>query len=542
MTVADPTGGKPGAAHKGMRIGDRYQLLEPIAAGGMAQVWEGFDEGLNRRVAVKLLHPHLYGDQKFLERFRREAVAAARLTHRSIVAIFDTHSSPGLEAIVMELIEGRTLRDVLNESPKLSPRAVMQLGISVAGALDVAHRAGIVHRDIKPANIMVSKTGDVKVTDFGIAKGGADVDLTDTGTLLGTAKYLAPEQVEGRKADPRSDIYSLGVVLYEALAGGPPFAAETEAATALARLQHDPPRISLVRPETPRDLADIVMRCIARNPDHRYSRAYQLGEELASVDLTKFDEAPQVNQHGLPQNQTGNPATNANPGVNPQVGAHPGDHSGALARAQHHPQRATDSGFDLNPPPDTHPVRKKGKGRWRFFAGIATVAVIGGALWSGAQTGVVNSGSGGSPIIIGATSFDPQSKDRIKSEREDLVWAAYDGDDSTEWQTEPYRAAKLSGLKDGVGLLLQLEASSSISEITVVSRTAGWSAEIYVGDQFDETDLAAWGPPVATVEGNDGSATIHTEGAEGSLVLLWITDTGLTDQRFRFDLGEITAK
>ncbi len=237
-----------------MLLGDRYELVAPIAAGGMVQVWSANDLVLNRKVAAKIVPPHLATDEAFVARFRREAVAAARLTHRSIVAVFDTISEPPLEAIVMELIDGRTLRTVLDEVGALPARDVIQLGVQISAALEVAHHAGIVHRDIKPANIMVGNDRRIMVTDFGIAKAGTDADLTTTGTLLGTAKYLSPEQVTGAPVDPRSDLYSLGILLFEALTGRVPFKANTDAATALARLHQDPPLARQMRPNVPLNL------------------------------------------------------------------------------------------------------------------------------------------------------------------------------------------------------------------------------------------------------------------------------------------------
>ncbi len=205
----------------GRLIGGRYRLDRLIATGGMAQVWEATDETLARKVAVKLLHPHLAADESFVERFRREAVAAARLSHPAIVSIYDTCSDGDVEAIVMELVHGSTLREYLNEHGALEPGQAVAILAEVADALDTAHRSGVVHRDIKPANILLSTDGRVLVADFGIAKAGSD--LTATNTTLGTAKYLAPEQVEGGAVDARTDVYALGVVLYEALCGRAPF-------------------------------------------------------------------------------------------------------------------------------------------------------------------------------------------------------------------------------------------------------------------------------------------------------------------------------
>ncbi len=284
MTLwASPADGPSTSVGPGTRLGGRYELQRPLASGGMAQVWVGLDTVLDRQVAVKILHPHLATDTSFVARFRREAVASARLSHPSIVAVFDTVSGNGVEAMVMELIEGRTLRGQLDDVGALPIDEVLHVGISIASALDEAHRAGIVHRDIKPANIMVATDHRVLVTDFGIAKAGSDADLTVTGTLLGTAKYLSPEQVMGSAIDPRSDLYSLGVLLFEALTGNVPFKAGTDAATALARLHQDPPQLRTLRPNVPPELEAIVAKLMARNPDDRFSRASAVQEALVRL-------------------------------------------------------------------------------------------------------------------------------------------------------------------------------------------------------------------------------------------------------------------
>ncbi|MEM9611519.1 MAG: protein kinase [Actinomycetota bacterium] len=294
MSWGSPAEGSPGLTVAGTMLGDRYQLIAPIAAGGMARVWSARDVQLNRDVAVKILHPHLVNDDGFVARFRREAVASARLQHRSIVAVYDTISSPEIEAIVMELIDGQTLREVLDAKGALSAHEVADYGGQIAEALAVAHATGLVHRDIKPANIMVRGDGRVKVTDFGIAKAADDADLTSTGTLLGTAKYLSPEQVTGAPIDPRSDLYALGVVLFEALTGSVPFKENTDAATALARIREDAPPLTRLRPNVPGDLDRVVQRLMARELADRYAAASEVVQELAAVDLGSAPIVPPV--------------------------------------------------------------------------------------------------------------------------------------------------------------------------------------------------------------------------------------------------------
>ena len=217
-------------------LGDRYDVGQVIGRGGMAEVYEGTDRRLNRRVAIKVLRPDLARDPMFQERFRREAQSAAGLNHPNIVAIYDTGEdliSDGVNQvsipyIVMEYVDGVTLRQMLNNGPRILPERALEVIAGVLAALDYAHRHGIVHRDIKPANIMINSHGDAKVMDFGIARAMSDAatSVTATSAVMGTAQYLSPEQARGESVDARSDIYSTGCVLYELLTSGPPFNGE----------------------------------------------------------------------------------------------------------------------------------------------------------------------------------------------------------------------------------------------------------------------------------------------------------------------------
>jgi serine/threonine-protein kinase len=271
----------------GTRLAGRYRLDRLVANGGMAQVWEATDETLRRRVAVKILHDHL-ADATTVARFRAEGVTAARLTHPGVVAIFDTCSDGGLDAIVMEYVDGPTLRDALDQHGAMPPRRVVPIVLDIADALHAAHRLGLVHRDVKPANVLLCTDGSVKVTDFGIAKVRDDssTDLTLPGTFLGTAKYLAPEQVEGKPVDARADVYSLGVVMYEMLSGTAPYGGDSDAAIALARLQRPPRPLHQVAPGVPPTLEAIVGRAMQRRPADRFPGMVELRAALAAADLS----------------------------------------------------------------------------------------------------------------------------------------------------------------------------------------------------------------------------------------------------------------
>lgn len=275
MTDTGGTGGGIG----GTLLCGRYRLDAPLASGGMGQVWRATDLSLNRPVAVKLLHDHLGADPALVERFQREARAAARLNHPGIVAVHDTCSHDGRWAIVLQLVEGPTLRTYLDRVGRLSPAQTVTLGRAVAEALASAHDAGIVHRDIKPANILLGPR-QAMVTDFGVAKALDDTDHTATGSVLGSVRYLAPEQVRGEVPDGRGDLFSLGVVLYECLSGTVPWQGTTPAATALARLDAPPPPLDS---DVGGALAAVVTRCLATDPAARFPDGRQLATALSDA-------------------------------------------------------------------------------------------------------------------------------------------------------------------------------------------------------------------------------------------------------------------
>ena len=257
----------------------RYRLEHHLASGGMGEVWRATDVSLHRPVAVKLLHDHLGNDPDLVDRFRREARAAARLDHPGIVAVYDTCSDAGRQAIVLQLVEGPSLRAYLDRVGMLSDAQTVTLGVAVADALAAAHDAGIVHRDVKPANILLGPERAM-VTDFGVAKALDETDHTATGSMLGSVRYLAPEQVRGDPPDGRSDLFGLGVVLYECLSGTVPWDAATPAATALARLD-TPPRP--LPPGVAPALAAVVRRCLAVDPDARFPDARSLADALRAA-------------------------------------------------------------------------------------------------------------------------------------------------------------------------------------------------------------------------------------------------------------------
>jgi serine/threonine-protein kinase len=482
----------------GRLIAGRYRLDRLIATGGMAQVWEATDKTLARKVAVKLLHPHLAADESFVERFRREAVAAARLSHAAIVSIYDTCSDGDVEAIVMELVHGSTLRDYLNEHGPLEPGQAVTILAEVAGALDTAHRTGVVHRDIKPANILLSTDGRVLVADFGIAKAGND--LTATNTTLGTAKYLAPEQVEGGPVDARTDVYALGVVLYEALCGRAPFVADTEAATALARLYQSPMRPRNVRAGIPRQLEDVTLRALARDPSQRFPTAAAFRAALLAAG--RDSPAPPV----VPEDTSGADATAA---VFPTISVPDRTPAGA-------------------PPPAFVRTERGWLLPTLIIILVAAALIVAGVLVSGNHknntSNPKNAASSAPVSIASAAAFDPPPGNGQENDAD--IPKITDGDPSTVWQTEGYNSRSFGRLKPGVGIALTLNESAALDKLTVQSPTNDWSAQIFVSGSTHSV-LSDWGNPVAAKDHIASGTTVFDLGGHtGVAVLLWITDLG----------------
>jgi eukaryotic-like serine/threonine-protein kinase len=263
-------------------IDGRYRILRRIGSGGMADVYCAEDSHLGRQVAIKVLHRRFAQDQEFVERFRREAKSAAGLNHPNVVGVFDRGEHEGTYYIAMEFLTGRTLKDIVTAEAPLPQERVIDVGTQILEAAGFAHRHGVIHRDFKPHNVIVDEHGHAKVTDFGIARAGAS-EMTETGSIMGTAQYLSPEQAQGHAVTATSDIYSIGVMLYEMLAGRLPFEGDSAVAVALKHLSEPPPPISQWRPDVHPALEAVVMAALAKDPDHRWQSAEDLAAALEAA-------------------------------------------------------------------------------------------------------------------------------------------------------------------------------------------------------------------------------------------------------------------
>jgi serine/threonine-protein kinase len=559
-----PVPGFSAPLEAGRALSGRYRLVQPIARGGMAEVWEGYDEVLSRSVAVKLLRADLAEDGVFLERFRREAVTAARLAHPGVVSTFDTGVDDGTAYIVMELVRGWTLRQLLTDRGPFEPWLAVAIARQIADAMTYAHQAGLVHRDIKPANVLL--TDDewgglrVKVTDFGIAKAGTGLggDLTRTGTVLGTPKYLSPEQIKGSEPDARADLYSLGVVLFEMLTGSPPFVGSSDMATALAHLNDRAPRVSSRVQTVPPALDRLVTDLLAKDPERRVPSATALRQRLDACNLApplvgvrngrrsarrSRDFTVVIPPH-LPPLLAGD-ATPRSGRTTPGAAL-----TSVVAGNGAHPNNSNEGGVgpydalsDRGSGPDadaTDPVKTRRSPRRRRGPGLVVGAlVVAGAIVAGvlldaghrhvstgktagpAQAVVAHQITAVVPFMIRGTPDDPQ----------DLP-LTFDGNPATYWHTDQYHNATFSNLYPGLGLAIHLSTEGSLQRLSVTSSTLGWAAETYTSSSSIPSGqpVSAWGQPTDTQTDINGSTTFTLGGHRGQWVLLWLTNLGPTFQ------------
>ncbi|HEY5436743.1 MAG TPA: Stk1 family PASTA domain-containing Ser/Thr kinase [Candidatus Limnocylindrales bacterium] len=355
----------------GSTLGGRYRLLELLGQGGMATIYRARDAQLERDVAVKLLRPEFGKDPDFLARFRDEARAAASLNHPNITAVFDFGKDASGPYIVMELVDGQDLGAIIRENGPLAPRQAARVAAEVAKALHAAHVRGIVHRDVKPSNVLVGRDGRVKVADFGIARALTESQLTLPGTTMGSVHYFSPEQARGEAGTAASDIYALGIVLFETLTGQRPFSGDGAAAVALARLTTTPPRPSALRPGVPAALDSIVLRAMALDPAARYATAAAMASALegylADPGAAVGGAAVAGAAAGLAATKT---VASAQARPNPPV-PYPPD---AYARSMPHAAPVSTTGTP--PPPPLAEDEPGGSGPWAWVAGLLGIGIL----------------------------------------------------------------------------------------------------------------------------------------------------------------------
>jgi eukaryotic-like serine/threonine-protein kinase len=420
----------------GELIADRYELEELVGTGGMSSVYRARDRLLERQVAIKILHEHYSRDESYVERFRREARAAAKLSHPNIVTVIDRGEAGGRQYIVFEFVDGQNLKQLISGRGRLPVRDALELGIEIGRALAFAHAQGLVHRDVKPQNVLLGN-GDVKVTDFGIARSlDVNIGLTQTGTVLGTSEYLSPEQATGRQVDARTDEYSLGVVLYELLAGEPPYTGDSLVAVAMRHLNDPVPSISLARPDVPLRVDAALQRAMAKDPDDRFQSmsdfVVELGDCLAGLG-----------------DQDAERTVISAPAVKPRA----------------------------------RPVRRR-----RRFPAVVALLVLIAAVGVGAATyylvrdsgsGGGGGGGGGTQVhLVASNAYDPHGDGQ---EHDEEVANATDGNVSTYWETERYDSVDFGGLKDGVGIVVDAGRAVKLGSLSIVSDTPGYMARIEAG-------------------------------------------------------------
>ena len=353
-------------------VNERYELLKRIGRGGMADVYLGNDRLLDRQVAIKMLFPEFAVDPNFVERFRREAQAAANLNHPNIVNVFDWGKHASTYYIAMEYVDGRTLADILRSNGHLTSKQAAEIASEVAAALGFAHAAGLVHRDIKPANILIGTNGSVKVADFGIARAlnaPTESNLTQAGAVMGTATYFSPEQAQGAQPDPRSDLYSLGVVMYEMIAGRPPFTGDNPVSIAYRQVHDYPTPLNQVVADVPRPFEAIVAKLLSKDPAVRYSTADALREDLRRF---RTGERPVALQ-----------AANARSGTGQAAAVMPGRPNDPQARVRTGVQRPAPPGrggrgprTGQHPSGVTVPARYREQSRTGWYALAAFFALV----------------------------------------------------------------------------------------------------------------------------------------------------------------------
>ena len=475
----------------GELIVGRYELEELVGSGGMSNVFRAHDRLLERTVALKILHEQYTRDEDYVERFRREARAVAQLTHPNIVTVIDRGEQDGRQFIVFEYVDGQNLKELSAGGP-LDPREAIGLALQVAHALSFAHDRGLVHRDVKPQNVLLNDDGQAKVTDFGIARSLDVHGVTQTGTVLGTSDYIAPEQARGQKVDPKTDIYSLGAVLYELLTGEVPFSGDNFVAVAMRHVSEPPPSVLVHRPDCPVRLDLAIQRAMAKDPADRFASMGELCAELEAC-LAELD-----GRDG--------------------------------------------EGVTMIVPPAPRPRRTRPqRERRRFPVGIVLIVLLAVLLVAGGAYLLLSNDSAKNALHVGSatskpvqlqglTAYDPEGDG---SEHGEDAHFATDHNAGTSWDSESYR----SFTKGGVGLVLQAPRAVALSKMTVNSVGSDFDAEIKAGNAGGGpfTDVSGDFQPV----GPSKTFSLDTHGRKYRYYLVWLK---LPFAGGRAQISEVRAK
>ncbi len=482
-------------------LSGRYRLESKLGSGGMSTVYLALDEVLDRPVAIKLLHREISDQADQLERFRREARAAARLSHPNLVSVIDAGEDEGRPYIVFEYIEGRTLKRRIQDEGGLPVDEAVAYAIEIGRGLTAAHARKLVHRDVKPQNVLIDPDGRAKVTDFGIARSLESEGLTATGRVLGTTDYVSPEQAMGEDVDERSDVYSLGVVLYEMLVGDVPFRAETQVGVAMKHVNAPLPDVQARRPEVSAAVASVIDRATTKDPRDRYA---SVAEMVRDLETTLEVEAA-------------------------RRGGTTGEATSVLDSVPSSRRRLARRG------------RMSGLGLAMAIIGIALI--VAALVFGGQELGGDEPGGGGAEIKLpggAASEFDPTSEggDGSETESQDL---AIDGNPTgTSWDTERYVTVDFGGFKDGVGLAIDAGKSVEAKELEMRSPVSGWDAEIYQVDGSPPEDLDGWGDPVARITDGGGRETAILPGRPAQSFLIWITKPPADDTgQFKMEISDV---
>jgi len=475
-------------------IAERYELEELVGTGGMSSVYRARDQLLERHVALKVLHPHYGDDAEYVERFRREARSVAQLSHPHIVTVIDRGEDDGQQFIVFEYVDGENLKQFLERTGPLPTRRALELALEIADALAFAHEHGLVHRDVKPQNVLLTPDGNAKVTDFGIAR-SLDVEhgVTQTGTVLGTSNYLSPEQASGKPTTQATDVYSLGVVLYELLTNEVPFPGENFVAVAMKHLNEQPPDVLERRPDVPLRLAAAVDRALEKDPARRFPTMDQFAWELRQC-LAELDAPEEARTFIAP--------------------------SPVLKESR--PRRA-----------------RARRGRrpllLALVALVAAAAIVGGILGLGGSKGTAQKGgskggasTGAALAVHGVGADDPYGSG---GEHDSAAPLATDRNMSTFWDTEHYDG----GLgKPGVGLVVGTGKAAAAKQLVVQTDTPGYTAIVRVGS-------TPHGPFTNDSSSQTvGARTVFSlDGKRGSYYEIWITNLGSYSS---VHVNEVTAR